>query len=153
MRRLIGAAGQIAEMAYDESNDTDDVVDRAERLIFGISESRIHRDLTPLSKLMPDVVDQIDYLARHQDRLMGVPTGFVLLDKMLGGFQKSDLVIVAGRPGMGKSSLGLSIAQNAAMRHDARVAVFSLEMSSEQVVQRLLAIETAIDSHRLRLGR
>ena len=153
LRRLIGAAGQIAEMAYDESNDTDDVVDRAERLIFGISESRIHRDLTPLSKLMPDVVDQIDFLARHQDRLMGVPTGFVLLDKMLGGFQKSDLVIVAGRPGMGKSSLGLSIAQNAAMRHNASVAVFSLEMSSEQVVQRLLAIETAIDSHRLRLGQ
>ena len=102
---------------------------------------------------MPDVVDQIDFLARHQDRMMGVPTGFVLLDKMLGGFQKSDLIIVAGRPGMGKSSLGLSIAQNAAMRHNARVAVFSLEMSSEQVVQRLLAIETAIDSHRLRLGQ
>ena len=153
LRRLIGAAGQIAELAYDESHEVDEVVDRAERLVFGISESRIHRDLMPLSTMMAEVVDQIDFLARNQNRLMGVPTGFVLLDKMLGGFQKSDLIIVAGRPGMGKSSLGLSIAQNAARRYNARVAVFSLEMSSEQVVQRLLAIETAIDSHRLRMGQ
>ncbi len=153
LRRLIGAAGKIAELAYDESNDVDDVVDRAEQIIFGVSESRIHRDLTPISTIMADVVDQIDFLARNQNRLMGVPTGFVMLDKMLGGFQKSDLIIVAGRPGMGKSSLGLSIAQNAARRYNARVAIFSLEMSSEQVVQRLLSVEAAIDSHRLRLGQ
>ena len=153
LRRLIGAANQIAELAYDESNDVDEVVDRAEAIIFGVSESRIHRDLTPVARVLDEVVDQIDFLARNQNRLMGVPTGFVLLDKMLGGFQKSDLIIVAGRPGMGKSSLGLSIAQNAARRYNARVAVFSLEMSSEQVVQRLLSIETAIDSHRLRMGQ
>ena len=153
LRRLIGAANQIAELAYDESHDVDEVVDRAEGIIFGVSESRIHRDLTPVARVLDEVVDQIDFLARNQNRLMGVPTGFVLLDKMLGGFQKSDLIIVAGRPGMGKSSLGLSIAQNAARRYNARVAVFSLEMSSEQVVQRLLSIETAIDSHRLRMGQ
>jgi len=153
LRRLIGAANQIAELAYDESHDVNEVVDRAEGIIFGVSESRIHRDLTPVSRVLDEVVDQIDFLARNQDRLMGVPTGFVLLDKMLGGFQKSDLIIVAGRPGMGKSSLGLSIAQNAARSYNARVAIFSLEMSSEQVVQRLLSIETAIDSHRLRMGQ
>lgn len=153
LRRLIGAANQIAELAYDESHDVNEVVDRAEGIIFGVSESRIHRDLTPVSRVLDEVVDQIDFLARNQNRLMGVPTGFVLLDKMLGGFQKSDLIIVAGRPGMGKSSLGLSIAQNAARRYNARVAIFSLEMSSEQVVQRLLSIETAIDSHRLRMGQ
>jgi replicative DNA helicase len=153
LRRLIGAANQIAELAYDESHEVDEVVDRAEGIIFGVSESRIHRDLTPVSRVLDEVVDQIDFLARNQNRLMGVPTGFVLLDKMLGGFQKSDLIIVAGRPGMGKSSLGLSIAQNAARRYDARVAIFSLEMSSEQVVQRLLSVETAIDSHRLRMGQ
>jgi len=153
LRRLIGAANQIAELAYDESHEVGEVVDRAEAIIFGVSESRIHRDLTPVARVLDEVVDQIDFLARNQNRLMGVPTGFVLLDKMLGGFQKSDLIIVAGRPGMGKSSLGLSIAQNAARRYDARVAVFSLEMSSEQVVQRLLSIETAIDSHRLRMGQ
>ncbi|MYC94176.1 MAG: replicative DNA helicase [Caldilineaceae bacterium SB0661_bin_32] len=153
LRRLIGAANQIAELAYDESHDVNEVVDRAEAIIFGVSESRIHRDLTPVSRILDEVVDQIDFLARNQDKLMGVPTGFVLLDKMLGGFQKSDLIIVAGRPGMGKSSLGLSIAQNAARSYNARVAIFSLEMSSEQVVQRLLSIETAIDSHRLRMGQ
>ncbi|MDE0633074.1 MAG: replicative DNA helicase [Caldilineaceae bacterium] len=153
LRRLIGAANQIAELAYDESHDVNEVVDRAESIIFGVSESRIHRDLTPVSRVLDEVVDQIDFLARNQNKLMGVPTGFVLLDKMLGGFQKSDLIIVAGRPGMGKSSLGLSIAQNAARSYNARVAIFSLEMSSEQVVQRLLSIETAIDSHRLRMGQ
>ena len=153
LRRLIGAANQIAELAYDESHEVSEVVDRAEGIIFGVSESRIHRDLTPVARVLDEVVDQIDFLARNQNRLMGVPTGFVLLDKMLGGFQKSDLIIVAGRPGMGKSSLGLSIAQNAARRYNARVAIFSLEMSNEQVVQRLLSIETAIDSHRLRMGQ
>lgn len=153
LRRLIRAAEKIAELAYDESNDVNEVVDRAEQIIFGVSESRIHRDLTPISTIMADVVDQIDFLARNQNRLMGVPTGFVMLDKMLGGFQKSDLIIVAGRPGMGKSSLGLSIAQNAARRYNARVAVFSLEMSNEQMVQRLLSVESAIDSHRLRMGQ
>jgi replicative DNA helicase len=153
LRRLIGAAGKIAELAYDESNDVDDVVDRAEQIIFGVSESRIHRELMPISSIMQTVVDQIDFLARNQNTLMGVPSGFTMLDKMLGGFQKSDLIILAGRPGMGKSSLGLSIAQNAAKRYSARVAVFSLEMSNEQMVQRLLSVESAIDSHRLRLGQ
>lgn len=153
LRRLIGAAGKIAELAYDESQDVDEVVDRAEQIIFGISESRIHRDLMPIKSIMSNVVDRIDFLARNQDTLMGVPTGFMMMDKMLGGFQKSDLIILAGRPGMGKTSLGLSVAQNAAKRYNARVAIFSLEMSSEQLVQRLLSVETAIDSHRLRLGQ
>jgi replicative DNA helicase len=142
LRRLIGAAGKIAELAYNEASDVDEVVDRAEQIIFSISESRIHRDLTPIGSIMANVVDTIDFLARNQDTLMGVPTGFV-----------SDLIILAGRPGMGKSSLGMGIAQNAAKRHAARVAVFSLEMSNEQLVQRMLSVESAIDSHRLRLGQ
>ena len=84
---------------------------------------------------------------------MGVPSGFTFIDRMLGGFQKSDLIILAGRPGMGKTSFAVSVAQNAATRFDARVAVFSLEMSNEQLVQRLLAMETGVDSHRLRMGQ
>ena len=152
LRRLISAAGKIAELAYDEAQNVEEVVDRAEQIIFGVSESRIHRDLTPVRAIMSNVVDRIDFLARNQDTLMGVPTGFTMLDRMLGGLQKSDLIILAARPGMGKSSLALSIAQNAAKRQGARVAVFSLEMSSEQLVQRLLSMETAIDSHRLRMG-
>ena len=130
----------------------DEVVDRAEQIIFGISESRIHRDLTPIRAIMSRVVDRIDFLSRNQDTLMGVPTGFTMLDRLLGGLQKSDLVILAARPAMGKTSFCLSIAQNAAKRHGTRVAFFSLEMSNDQLVQRLLAMETGIDSHRLRLG-
>lgn len=152
LRRLIAAAGKIAELAYDESQEVDEVVDRAEQIIFGISESRIHRDLTPIRSIMTRVVDRIDFLSRNQDTLMGVPTGFTMLDRLLGGLQKSDLIILAARPGMGKTSLCLSIAQNAAKRHATRVAFFSLEMSNDQLVQRLLAMETGIDSHRLRLG-
>jgi len=152
LRRLIAAAGKIAELAYDESQEVDEVVDRAEQIIFGISESRIHRDLTPIRAIMSRVVDRIDFLSRNQDTLMGVPTGFTMLDRLLGGMQKSDLIILAARPAMGKTSLCLSIAQNAAKRHGTRVAFFSLEMSNDQLVQRLLAMETAIDSHRLRLG-
>ncbi len=152
LRRLISAAGKIAELAYDESQEVDDVIDRAEQIILGVSESRIHRDLMPVSAIMTTVVDRIDFLSRNQGQLMGVPTGFTMLDRLLGGLQKSDLIILAGRPGMGKSSFALSIAQNAAKQFGARVAVFSLEMSSDQLVQRLLSMETGIDSHRLRLG-
>jgi replicative DNA helicase len=152
LRRLISAAGRIAELAYDEGQDVEMVMDRAEQIIFGVSESRIHRDLTPIRNIMSSVIERIDDLARNPDRLMGVPTGFTDLDRLLGGLQKSDLIILAGRPGMGKTAFCLSIAQNAATRYDARVAVFSLEMSNDQLVQRLLSMETGIDSHRLRMG-
>lgn len=152
LRRLITAAGKIAELAYDESQELEAVVDKAEQIIFGVTESRIHRDLTPIKAVMTGVVDRIDFLSQNRDTLMGVPTGFAYMDKMLGGFQKSDLVILAARPGMGKTSFAISVAQNAARSYDARVAVFSLEMSNEQLVQRLLSMETGIDSHRLRLG-
>ncbi|MCL4829104.1 MAG: replicative DNA helicase [Caldilinea sp.] len=153
LRRLISAAGQIAELAYDDSQEVDEVIDKAETLIFGVSEALIHRDLMPIRTIMTQVVDHIDFLARNQDTLMGVPTGFTFLDRLLGGLQKSDLIILAARPAMGKTSLALNIAQNAAKRYGARVGIFSLEMSNEQLVQRLLSMETGIDSHRLRLGQ
>jgi replicative DNA helicase len=152
LRRLIGAAGEIASLAYDESQEVDEVIDRAETLIFGVSEARIHRDLMPIRAIMGNVVDRIDFLTRNRDTLMGVPTGFTLLDRLLGGLQKSDLIILAARPAMGKTSLALNVALNAAKRYMARVAIFSLEMSNEQLAQRLLSTETGIDSHRLRLG-
>jgi replicative DNA helicase len=153
LRRLIAAAGEIAEMAYDESQDVEEVIDRAETLVFGVSEARIHRDLMPIRAIMGNVVDRIDFLTRNKDTLMGVPTGFTMLDRLLGGMQKSDLIILAARPAMGKTSLAINVAQNAAKRYNARVAIFSLEMSNEQLAQRLLSMETGIDSHRLRLGQ
>jgi len=152
LRRLIGAAGQIAALAYEEADDLDEVVDRAEQLIFGVSERRVRRDLTPIRQIMHGVVDRIDFLHRHKGGILGVPSGFVKLDKLLGGFQKSDLIVLAARPAVGKTSLALNIAVNAAKRYGQRVAFFSLEMSNEQLVQRLLAAETGINQQRLRLG-
>jgi replicative DNA helicase len=152
LRRLIGAAGQIAALAYNEAQDVDEVVDRAEQLIFGVSERRIRRDLTPIRQIMGTVVDRIDYLHRHKGDILGVPSGFNKLDKLLGGFQKSDLIVLAARPGVGKTSLALCVAANAAKKYGQRVAFFSLEMSNEQLVQRLLASETGINQQRLRLG-
>jgi len=152
LRRLIGAAGQITALAYDEAQDVDEVVDRAEQLIFGVSERRIQRDLTPIRHIMGNVVERIDYLHRHTGDLLGVPSGFGKLDKLLGGFQKSDLVILAARPSVGKTALALNFAANAAKKYGQRVAFFSLEMSAEQLVQRLLSSETGINQQRLRLG-
>ena len=152
LRRLIGAASQIAALAYEEADDVDEVVDRAEQLIFGVSERRVRRDLVPVRQVMHNVVERIDYLNRHQGDVMGVPTGFAKLDKLLGGFQKSDLVILAARPSVGKTSLALNFALNAARRFHKVVGFFSLEMSAEQIVQRLLSMETGIDQQRLRQG-
>ena len=152
LRRLISAAGQIAAIAYEDAEDVDEVVDRAEQVLFGVSQRRIARDLVPIKQIIGTYYDRIDYLYQHRGELIGIPTGFPLLDKLLGGLQPSDLIIVAGRPSMGKTSLALSIAQNAARKFNQRVAFFSLEMSSEQVVQRLVSAETGIDSQRLRLG-
>ncbi len=153
LRRLITAAGQIAQLAYEDSGDVEEIIDEAESIIFGVSERRLQRELVPIRQVMNEVVQRIDYLASHQGELMGVPTGFRLLDKLLGGFQKSDLIILAARPSVGKTALALNIAVNAAKRYGQRVAFFSLEMSSEQLVQRLLSAETGIDQQRLRLGQ
>jgi replicative DNA helicase len=152
LRRLIGAAGRIAGIAYESTDELDQVLDQAEQILFGISQRRLAQELVPISKLLGDYYDRIDYLHHHRGEVFGLSTGFPDLDKLLGGFQPSDLIIVAGRPSMGKTSLALSIVQNAALKHRARVAIFSLEMSGEQLVQRLISSETGIDSQRLRAG-
>ena len=152
LRRLIEAATQISTLAYEEADDVDDVLDRAEQILFGISERRIARDLIPLKLLLGDYFERIEYLSQHQGELIGVPSGFPDLDKLLGGFQRSDLVILAGRPSMGKTSLALSMGLNAAKKYHQNIAIFSLEMSCEQLVQRFVSAETGIDSQRLRLG-
>jgi replicative DNA helicase len=152
LRRLIEAAGQVAALAYEEAQDVDEVVDRAEQIIFNVAERRVKRDLVPVRQVMHEVVDRIEYLHRHQGQILGVPSGFTGLDRLLGGFQKSDLIILAARPAVGKTSLSLNFALNAARRFKKVVAYFSLEMSAEQLVQRLLAMETGIDQQRLRKG-
>lgn len=153
LRRLIDAAGKIAQLAYqDDTDDVQEVVDRAEEIIFGVSERRVDRDLRPIRHILDEYYDRVEYLYQHQGEIIGIPTGLADLDKLLGGLQRSDMVVMAGRPGMGKTSLALSIALQAARRWQKRVAVFSLEMSDEQLVQRLVSAETGIDSQRLRLG-
>jgi replicative DNA helicase len=151
-RRLIEAAGQIAALAYQEAEDVDEVVDRAEQVLFGVSERRISRELVPIKQVLSEYYDRIEYLTRHQGEMIGIPTGFDDIDKLLGGLQRSDLVILAARPSVGKTSLALSFAHNAAKKYGQRVAFFSLEMANEQVVQRLIAAETGINAQRLRRG-
>ena len=151
-RRLIEAAGQIAALAYQEAEDVDEVVDRAEQVLFGVSERRISRELVPIKQVLSEYYDRIEYLTRHRGEMIGIPTGFTDIDKLLGGLQRSDLVILAARPSAGKTSLALSFAHNSAKKWGQRVAFFSLEMSDEQVVQRLIAAETGINAQRLRRG-
>ena len=151
-RRLLAAANQIAKLAYQNETLVEEVVNESEKAIFGVSERRHTHQLQPIRSVLSDYYDRIDYLARHRDETIGVPTGFIDLDRLLGGMQPSDLLIIAGRPGQGKSGFCLSAAKNASQLHKKHVAVFSLEMSNDQVVQRLIAQETGIDSQRLRLG-
>jgi replicative DNA helicase len=151
-RRLIDAAGQIAALAYQEADDVEEVVDQSEQILFGVSQRRIARDLVPIKQILSEYYDRIEYLTRHRGEMIGIPTGFSDIDKLLGGLQRSDMIILAARPSVGKTSLALSIAHNAAKKYGQRVAFFSLEMSNEQVVQRLISAETAIDSQRLRRG-
>jgi replicative DNA helicase len=151
-RKLIGAASQIASFAYEEDQSVDEVIDRSEAVLFSISQRRASRDLVPIKQVLADYYDRIAYLYEHRGEPLGIPTGFVDLDKLLGGLQRSDLVIIAARPGVGKTSMLLGIALSAARRYKQKAAVFSLEMSNEQLVQRLMSSETGIDSQRLRLG-
>jgi replicative DNA helicase len=151
-RRLLDAAGQIAALAYQEADDVEEVVDHAEQILFGVSERRISRELVPIKVVLSEYYDRIEYLTRHQGEMIGIPTGFSGIDRLLGGLQRSDMVILAARPSVGKTSLALSIAHSASKKHGQRIAFFSLEMSNEQVVQRLISAETAIDSQRLRRG-
>ena len=151
-RRLLEAANQIARLAYQSETLIEEAVNEAEKAIFAVSERRLTHELQPIKHALSEYYDRVDYLARHRDETIGVPTGFIDLDRVLGGMQPSDLLIIAGRPGQGKSGFCISAAKNASQLHKKHVALFSLEMSNEQLVQRLVAQETGIDSQRLRLG-
>jgi replicative DNA helicase len=150
-RRLLNAASRIAQVAYQEKEDVNQSVDQAEQALFSVSERRITRELTPIQDVVRSYYDRIEYLYAHQGEPLGVPTGFIDIDRLLGGFQRSDFIIIAARPSVGKTSLCLSMARNAA-RYGKHVAIFSLEMSAEQIVQRIVSAETGIDTQRLRLG-
>lgn len=138
-RRLIQSSTEIAELAYDGEIELQEKISQAEKIIFDVAQQRESRDMIAIRKAVDSWADRIDRLREHEADLLGVGSGFIELDKVLGGLQKSDLIIVAGRPGSGKSSFGLSIAYNVAVRSHKRVAIFSLEMSASQLVERLIA--------------
>lgn len=151
-RKMIFAANQIATLAL-KGDQIDVVMGEAEKAVFNVSEKRVRNDLQPIRSVLSAYYDRVEDLSKRPGDFHGVPTGFYDLDKILGGLQPSDLLIIAGRPGQGKTGFLLSIVKNAALTHKKHVAVFSLEMSNEQVVQRLIAQETGIDSQRLRTGK
>ncbi len=151
LRRLISAGGEIAALGYSEENEVEQTLDKAEQILFTVSQRTTTKDFASIEQVLNDYYDRIESIQNNPGGVVGVPTGFHDLDEMTGGLQPSDLIIMAARPGVGKTSMALGIAHNAAERGK-RVGVFSLEMSREQLVQRLLAVETGVDSQRLRLG-
>lgn len=150
-RRLISAAGKIAAIAYDDSLELDATLEKAEQVLFGVSQRRVTRDFEPLGTILGDYLEEME-LRAADERGRGVPTGFIELEKLTGGLQRSDLIILAARPSMGKSSWALNIVQNAALRSHATCAIFSLEMSKQQLAHRLLCSESGVDATKLRLG-
>src|SRR5437764_11356817 len=151
LRRLIEAAGQIAAIAYQEE-DADVALDKAEQLIFNISQRHARGDFALLRDILSEYMNKLDQLHERRGTIVGVPTGFTDLDHLTGGLQKSDLIILAARPAVGKTSLALTMAHNSTVKYQHSVAIFSLEMSKEQLVQRLLSMDAGLDQQRLRTG-
>jgi replicative DNA helicase len=152
LRNLIAAAGRIAAVGYEEANDAEVAIDRAESILFEISQRRTIGGFESLATLLGQAYDRLEYLHEHRGQILGIPSGLSQLDTLLGGFQPSDLIILASRPSVGKTSLALNIAQNASVREAKKVAVFSLEMSKEQLSLRLLSAETGINPRPLQTG-
>ena len=152
LRNLIGAAGKIAGIGYEDPAEIQEAIDRAEAELFSVSNRRITAGFSQLRELLHSAYDRLDYLHAHRGELSGISSGFADLDQLTTGFQKSDLIVVAARPSVGKTSFALNIAEWAAVREHRTVGVFSLEMSKEQLVLRLLSSVANIDSKRLRSG-
>lgn len=150
-RALINAGGEIVSFGYDK-NPTDTSLDMAEKLIFDIAAKKTTKDLTHVKDLVLTSYEKIEYRYNHRDELTGVPTGFYELDNMTSGLQNSDLIILAARPSMGKTAFALNIAQNVSIRSKIPTAIFSLEMSKEQLVQRMLCSEAEVDTQKIRTG-
>jgi len=153
LRDLIEASQEIGQMGYNESEDVDILLDKAEQRIFGITQKSLTQNFIPVKATLEEAFERIDRLAKHGGESRGLPTGFLDLDNILAGFQKSDLIILASRPSMGKSSLALNIGTNIAINQKVPVGVFSLEMSKDQVVDRLIAAQANVDLWRLRTGK
>lgn len=152
LRNLITVATDIVASGYQDAEKVDDLIDQAERKIFELAERRMRQSFVPVRSIVKSTFEMIERLYERKEMVTGVPTGFVDLDKMTAGLQPSDLIILAGRPSMGKTALALNMAQHAAIKCNEAVAIFSLEMSKEQLVLRMLCSEARVDAHKLRSG-
>jgi len=153
LRRLINAASGIASLGFNESEDTEALLDKAEQMLFGVSQKYLKQAFVPIKDVLSEAFDRIDELHREKGKLRGVPTGFNELDNLLAGLQKSDLVVIAARPSVGKTSLALDMARHIATREKLPTGIFSLEMSKEQLVDRLICAEAGVDLWKMRTGR
>jgi replicative DNA helicase len=152
LRRLISAANTIASLGFEEEKDIEAVLDKAEQTLFSVSQKYLKQNFISIKEVLTDSFDRIDKLHKDKGTLRGIPTGFVELDRILAGLQAADLIVLAGRPAMGKTSLALNIAQHISSEEGIPVGIFSLEMSKEQLVDRLICSEAQIDSWKLRTG-
>jgi replicative DNA helicase len=152
LRKLIHSSNETLIRSFAGEDDPLSLLEQAEKSIFEISQERVHSGFVHLPELLSTTWEHIETLEQRKELVTGVPTGYHELDELTSGLQASDLVILAGRPGMGKTSLALNIAQHAGLKEEKKVGVFSLEMSSEQLVMRLLCGEARVDSHRVRSG-
>ncbi len=153
LRDLISIASNISNRSYDDTEDTEKILDDAERMVLEISQKRTRSGLTPVAEVIDQSLSHLEILSQKKEGLTGLTSGFVDLDRMTSGWQKSDFIILAARPAMGKTALALNMAQNAAMATKQPVAIFSLEMSKEQLVNRMISSLAEIDQQTLRNGR
>ncbi len=151
-RELIRISSEIQNRAFDDSIDVDDLLDFSERELFNIAEGNIKRETAKINILIKKAIERIEEAAKHEETLVGVPSGYTKLDRLTSGWQKSDLIIIAGRPSMGKTAFALSMGRTIAVEHNRPIAFFSLEMSSVQLVNRLIVSETELPSNRIRNG-
>jgi replicative DNA helicase len=153
LRRLVDAGTRIVQLGYAvDAGEVDDLVDRAQAEVYAVTERRSSEDYQPLSALMGDTIDELDKIASHGDQLVGVPTGFADLDALSNGLHPGQMVVIAGRPATGKSTIGLDIARSAAVRHGLTSVIFSLEMARNEIVMRLLSAEAGVALNHMRSG-
>jgi replicative DNA helicase len=152
LRRLIDAATSIAQECYEVPDDIDEAINRAGELIYGVAARRINSDFRPIRELLAETMEQLEMLATRTSDVVGVPTGFRDIDSRLSGLQKQNLILVAARPAMGKTSFVLNVAHHVALNENIPVVIFSLEMSQSEIVQRLICSEAKVDTSRLRSG-
>lgn len=153
MRHLIEAAGEITELGFAEADSIEDVLDAADKRLSEVTSSPTMRKFVPMKDMLGEAWERFESLHGSDHAMRGVPSGFASLDNMLAGFQKSDLIILAARPSMGKTALALDIARQTAIKYDTPVGIFSLEMSSQQLVDRMLAAEARVNAWKLRTGK